>query len=485
MEKSKGEDATGAPVPNSASNGRMWTATVGTHGGTHVGTCVGTCVKCNTCTTCAGDFALARLHVRLANQFDVQRHRLAPAYVQLARSRPTRLPHFIHLRLIFCTPSSPSVARYPHSTAPLHRSCCELIYVTLSHVKFPLHILLPPATSSCEMPPESLAPSAFIALYVPRSSSFASVSHGHSLFSPNLSKPLRLRSPSIRRVNIAVTATSADTSPPHKFSHDTSRKVANSARKKISIVGVIFLIITYFWSVLLFIPMAIAHPLVICFDKSTRRFHDFIAMAWMKLSFFTFRVKPKLINSHLLPSTDTPAVFVANHTSYLDIYSFAYLQRRIKYVSKAEIFQIPIVGWAMAMAGNVPLRRMNKRGQMEAFRKMVSVIRNGLSLVIFPEGTRSLTGKLHRFQSGAFRAAKSQNAPVIPVTILGTRESMPSYAWVPLRYPPKPISLIIHSAIDSSKYSVEELRDRAFTAIDSALPVDVQTRPHPKHQISQ
>lgn len=228
--------------------------------------------------------------------------------------------------------------------------------------------------------------------------------------------------------------------------------------------------------------MLIAHPFVMWRDRATRRFHDFIAMAWMRWSFGSFLINPKIVNKDNIPPEGVPAVYVANHTSYLDIYSFAYLRRRIKYLSKAEIFKIPIVGWAMEMAGNVAVRRTNRKGQIEAYRKMVQVVKNGLSLVVFPEGTRSSNGKMRRFQAGAFRAAKQSNAPIVPVTILGTRESMPSWAWVPLRYPTIPISLVIHPAIESTNRSINELRDLAYKAIDSALPTDAQTRPYPKHR---
>ncbi|CDF32427.1 1-acyl-sn-glycerol-3-phosphate acyltransferase [Chondrus crispus] len=227
--------------------------------------------------------------------------------------------------------------------------------------------------------------------------------------------------------------------------------------------------------------MALAHPFVMWRDKATRRFHDFIAMAWMKCSFGSVLVHPNIVNAHNLPPKGTPVVYVANHSSYLDIFSFAYLRRRIKYVSKAEIFKLPIVGWAMEMAGNIALRRMNRRGQMEAYRKMVAVVKNGLSLVIFPEGTRSASGKMRKFQSGGFRAAKKQNAPIVPVTILGTREVMPAHAWVPLRYPTKPISLVVHPPLDTANRSVHELQDCAYEAIDSALPPEAQTRPLIKH----
>jgi len=113
---------------------------------------------------------------------------------------------------------------------------------------------------------------------------------------------------------------------------------------------------------------------------------------------------------------------------------------------------------------------MSRRCQIECFRSMVSVVRNGMSLILFPEGTRSKTGRLNRFQGGAFKAAKQQNAPVVPITILGAREVMPAHALVPLHYPETPISLVIHPPIDTSNRSVTEIQELAYEAIESALP---------------
>jgi len=267
--------------------------------------------------------------------------------------------------------------------------------------------------------------------------------------------------------------------PPNIPSDDTSTV---AQRKRLSVVGIIFFIITYMWSILLFIPMAIIHPVVMWRDRTRRRLHDFITVCWIRCTFGSVMIFPKIVNKSNLPPKPTPAVFVANHSSALDIYAFAYLDRNIKFVSKAELFKLPVIGWAMGMSGHVALKRMSPRGQMEAFRNMVAVVRNGMSLVLFPEGTRSPTGKLRRFKAGAFRAAKQQNAPVVPVTILGTREVMPSHAWVPIRYPTGPISLVVHPAIDSTNRSIAELQDMAFEAIDSALPPEVQTRPPLKHK---
>ena len=126
------------------------------------------------------------------------------------------------------------------------------------------------------------------------------------------------------------------------------------------------------------------------------------------------------------------------------------------------------------MAGNISFERRKQRGKMNAYRRMVQLLKHKISLVVFPEGTRSVTGKLKRFKKGAFRAAIATKVPVVPVTITGTREMMPNHAYVPLRYPPEPIKMNVHPAIDSKGRSDEELSELAFKAIDSGLPKHLQ-----------
>lgn len=227
--------------------------------------------------------------------------------------------------------------------------------------------------------------------------------------------------------------------------------------------------------------MAIAHPFVMRFDRARRTFHDVIAAAWMRLSLSCAFIPYRVIKSDLLPGHhDGPAVYVANHSSYIDIYAMAFLKRRLKFVSKAEIFKMPFVGWAMQMAGNVALRRASKRGQMEAYRNMVGVLHSGISLVVFPEGTRSATGKLQRFHAGAFRAAKNAGVPVVPITIDGTRQMMPADALLPLRFPWDGITLTVHKPIPTVDKSIDQVKSLAFAAIDSALEPKLQSVSHPQ-----
>jgi 1-acyl-sn-glycerol-3-phosphate acyltransferase len=248
--------------------------------------------------------------------------------------------------------------------------------------------------------------------------------------------------------------------------------------RRFSTIGVAFFLITYAWGVLGFIFVLAAHPLVMLFDRGRRRLHQSIGLSWLRISLASVRIVPEVINSHNLPPQDETVVYVANHVSYMDIYVLPYLNRALKVVAKAEIFSMPIVGWAMRMAGNIGVKRSDRRGQLEAFREMVAVLERGVSLVVYPEGTRSKSGRLSRFKLGAFRAAKSANVSIVPVTITGTREMMPSHAYVPLCYPRKPIRLTVHPAIDSLSHTVEELRDLAFSAIDSTLDPSIQSTHH-------
>lgn len=257
-----------------------------------------------------------------------------------------------------------------------------------------------------------------------------------------------------------------------------------SVLSRISPMGIAFFLMTYMWSFVLFMPMVIAHPFVCLFNRQGRFFHDLIAVSWMRLSLTCAAIKHYVHNSHNLPARGVPVVYVANHCSYIDIYAMSFLRRRVKFVSKAEIFKMPVVGWAMAMAGNVALRRASKRGQIEAYRNMVAVLKHGISLVVFPEGTRSPTGRLQRFHAGAFRAAKNAGVPVVPVTLDGTRQMMPADALLPLRFPWNGIHLTVHPPISSVDKTVDEIKELAFKSIDSALEPALQSRPHDQINIS-
>ena len=123
-------------------------------------------------------------------------------------------------------------------------------------------------------------------------------------------------------------------------------------------------------------------------------------------------------------------VIVPNHQSMLDIVFFNMLHHRLRWVSKIEVFKIPIVGWEMRMVKYIELVRGNKSSVMRMMEKCVESLRDGISVVIFPEGTRSLTGAIGKFKAGAFQIAVKTDKPLLPVLIDGTGDILPKKGFI-------------------------------------------------------
>ncbi|HET9983773.1 MAG TPA: lysophospholipid acyltransferase family protein [Longimicrobiales bacterium] len=121
-----------------------------------------------------------------------------------------------------------------------------------------------------------------------------------------------------------------------------------------------------------------------------------------------------------------PYVAVANHESFADIFLISHLPWDMKWVSKDAIFRIPVVGWMMRMAGDISVRR----GELESRSQAVQQIRERLSrrvtVMVFPEGTRSRTGELLPFRNGAFRVAIETGTAILPIAVAGTRTALAS-----------------------------------------------------------
>ncbi|KAK4528457.1 hypothetical protein GAYE_SCF56G6400 [Galdieria yellowstonensis] len=240
-------------------------------------------------------------------------------------------------------------------------------------------------------------------------------------------------------------------------------------KKRLSLFGVCFLVITYWWAVVLFPLFTALFPITWVMDRVRRRLLDKIAFLWMRLTLFCCRVRVVIQGEENLPTVDRPVMYVANHQSFLDIYVLSALKPKFKFVSKIEVFSYPIIGWAMALAGYVGLKRGDSRRQLQTYREIVRKLESGISLVMFPEGTRSVHGKLLPFKIGPFKAAKQAHVPIVPLTIVGTREVMPSFAWLPIAYPRKPIVIHVHPMIQVENYEDKQLADICKSVIEKPL----------------
>jgi len=120
-------------------------------------------------------------------------------------------------------------------------------------------------------------------------------------------------------------------------------------------------------------------------------------------------------------------VVISNHQSLLDILMLFRLFFHFKFVSKIEIFKIPLIGWNMYLNRYIRLKRGNKKSIARMMKDAERSLSEKNSVLIFPEGTRSFDGKIKQFKPGAFILAKKMQLPILPIVISGTNAALPKY----------------------------------------------------------
>jgi 1-acyl-sn-glycerol-3-phosphate acyltransferase len=123
------------------------------------------------------------------------------------------------------------------------------------------------------------------------------------------------------------------------------------------------------------------------------------------------------------------AVVVSNHESNADPFLISHLPWEMKWLGKASLFKIPVVGWSMWLAGDIPVTRGDQDSAKGAMARCVKWLDKGMPVMIFPEGTRSKTEELLPFKDGAFRLAIEAGADILPVAVSGTRRALPKHSW--------------------------------------------------------
>jgi 1-acyl-sn-glycerol-3-phosphate acyltransferase len=124
-----------------------------------------------------------------------------------------------------------------------------------------------------------------------------------------------------------------------------------------------------------------------------------------------------------------PYVAVSNHESYADIFLLCFLPWEMKWLAKRTIFKIPVMGWIMRMAGDVPLVRGNRESAVGALALCRDRLAKRVSVMVFPEGTRSTGDEMLPFKTGAFALAVEAQVPVLPIAIAGTRGAMAKHSF--------------------------------------------------------
>jgi len=154
---------------------------------------------------------------------------------------------------------------------------------------------------------------------------------------------------------------------------------------------------------------------------------------------------------------DKSYVYMANHQSNFDIpVLLGYLPVQFRWLAKAELFKIPLFGRAMLGAGYVKIDRFNRKSAFESLEEAASRMRNGVSVMIFPEGTRSKDGSIRQFKKGGFVMAIKSGVSIVPVVLRGT---WPIMAKGSLRINRGDVEMEIGEPIDTSGFYLETKED--------------------------
>ncbi len=176
-----------------------------------------------------------------------------------------------------------------------------------------------------------------------------------------------------------------------------------------------------FWTLITSLSILLGTAAVIAriFDRSGNASHN-ISSLWCRLLCQWNGVKVKITGlEHIL--TDQPQIFVSNHQGYFDIFALSgFLPVQIRWVAKSSLFKIPFMGWAMTAAGYIQVERGDRKKSYQAFIQTVEKVKQGNSVIIFPEGTRSEDGTVGPFKKGSNLIASRSNSPMVPVTIIGS-----------------------------------------------------------------
>jgi len=152
-------------------------------------------------------------------------------------------------------------------------------------------------------------------------------------------------------------------------------------------------------------------------------------MIWGRLFYLVFLI-PVHVHGKENIQPGQSYIIAPNHQSYWDAFLvYGFIGIKFKWMMKKELGRIPFVGWACYMAGCIFINRSSRASAMESIRKAESKLTNGMSVVIFPEGTRTHDGNMAKFKRGAFLISEELNLPILPVTIDGNYDVMSRHAW--------------------------------------------------------
>ena len=220
------------------------------------------------------------------------------------------------------------------------------------------------------------------------------------------------------------------------------------------------------------------------FDRKGKVIHRY-ARLWGKVALLANRVKVRVEGIEHLKG-EGPYIIMSNHQGSYDIFALlSHLPFQFKWLAKKELFSVPFFGWVMAAAGYISIDREGTRKTVEAMNEAARKIREGMSLLIFPEGSRSPDGSIQPFKKGGFTLAIKSKVPIIPISISGSREVMPKEKFTSAS---GEIRIRIDHPIEIQNYSMKDrqsLMEKVSKTISKNFKLisSPSTRPSPAKRV--
>ena len=169
---------------------------------------------------------------------------------------------------------------------------------------------------------------------------------------------------------------------------------------------------------------------------------------------------------------DRTAVYVANHVSWFDIFALASVLPHYRFIAKAELRRLPFFGPAAGKIAAIYVDRKNRKAAFDAYRVAAEQVKEGVSVVVCPEGTRGTSYSLRPFKKGPFVLAIAAQTPIVPVVIYGTREVQPKGAY---RVRPATIEITVLDPVSTAGHGYEE-RDALMRRVWQPMAAELKRR---------
>jgi 1-acyl-sn-glycerol-3-phosphate acyltransferase len=193
-----------------------------------------------------------------------------------------------------------------------------------------------------------------------------------------------------------------------------------------------------------------------CFLDRSRRWPSFFQGLWVDWLLRTNGIHLRLDGMENLKK-DQSYILVSNHASILDIPALiSAAPFPVRFLAKKSLLWFPIFGWVLYFSGHILIDRQNAQSALKSLKRASSLLKKGISIIAFPEGTRSPDGEVKEFKRGAFLLAKHSKFPVVPVSVIATYEMLPRHGWC---FWPGTIHIRMGEPIPTRDLSHRELKD--------------------------